>query len=268
MSGPRLGGVPRVFLLLKPDGMEQEEAIMAILAPVARVAASRRFARPPMRRLAGLYAEHRGQPFYHPLLESFRAHPIKALILEPLNPGRSEADFHALISSLVGDTDPARAAKGTIRARSTDSIARSMAEGRTVRNLVHRSRTPAESRREGSLFFHDRKSHRGGGIRVEPFVLDFINPLESCCGGERIEGIFYEDRLADLFRRMEIIPADAELLKYEETIPLHAEEAGVLLCMNISYQQKGRVTEVEIEVLDDTLEGETINPSAVFGSRR
>jgi nucleoside-diphosphate kinase len=267
MTGIGPAGTPRLFLLLKPDGIGQEEAIMEILAPAARVVASRRFARPPMRRLAGLYAEHVGQPFYRPLLESFRSQPVKAFILEPLNRGRGAADFHELIASIVGDTDPAKAAKGTIRARSGDSITRSMAEGRTVRNLVHRSRTPADSLREGSLFFNDRKSHRGGGIKVEPFVLDFINPLEPCCGGERIEGIFYEERLADLFRRMDIIPDGAELVKYEETIPLHGQEEGVLLCMNIAYRLAGKVTEVEIEVLDDTVEGGKIDPSAVFGGR-
>jgi nucleoside diphosphate kinase len=144
--------VERVFLLLKPDGVPREAEIMAILSAGVSVAASRVFAEAPLDRIESLYAEHRGKPFYEPLIASFRGRPVKAFLLAAKD-GTPSGNLHDLVAALVGETDPKKAAPGTVRALSPDSMEVSMREKRTVRNLVHRSRTAEDSLREGAIFF-------------------------------------------------------------------------------------------------------------------
>lgn len=64
----------------------------------------------------------------------------------------------AITRAMIGDTQPARAAAGTIRGDySSDSVRAASIEKRAVRNLVHASGNPAEAPRELALWFpgHD-----------------------------------------------------------------------------------------------------------------
>jgi nucleoside-diphosphate kinase len=88
------------------------------------------------------YAVHKERPFYGELVEFMSSGPIVAAILEKEN---AVSDFR----TLIGATDPAKAAPGTIRAL----YAKSMGE-----NAVHGSDSDENAAIEGAFHF--------GGVEV------------------------------------------------------------------------------------------------------
>ena len=85
----------------------------------------------------GFYAEHRGKPFYEPLVDYMCSGPIVVQVLE----GR---DAVAVNRRLMGATDPKQAAPGTIRADFAQSI---------DANAVHGSDSAKSAEREIAYFF-------------------------------------------------------------------------------------------------------------------
>ena len=85
----------------------------------------------------GFYAEHRGKPFYEPLIDYMCSGPIVVQVLE----GRNAI---AVNRRLMGATDPKQAAPGTIRADFAQSI---------DANAVHGSDSEASAEREIAYFF-------------------------------------------------------------------------------------------------------------------
>ncbi len=85
------------------------------------------------------YEVHKERPFYAELCETMAAGPIIPMILEKEN---AVADFRALI----GSTDPAEAAEGTIRKK----YAKSKGE-----NAVHGSDSDENAQIESSFFFSE-----------------------------------------------------------------------------------------------------------------
>jgi nucleoside-diphosphate kinase len=83
------------------------------------------------------YAVHKERPFYGELVEYMTSGPIVAAILEKEN---AVADFRALI----GATDPAEAAEGTIRKYYAESKGR---------NAVHGSDSDENAEIEGKFHF-------------------------------------------------------------------------------------------------------------------
>ncbi|MBM72551.1 MAG: nucleoside-diphosphate kinase [Crocinitomicaceae bacterium] len=83
------------------------------------------------------YAVHAGRPFYRELVEYMSSAPIVAAILEKDN---AVADFR----DLIGATNPAEAAPGTIRADFAESIAA---------NAVHGSDSDENALIEGKFHF-------------------------------------------------------------------------------------------------------------------
>jgi len=83
------------------------------------------------------YAVHKERPFYGELVQFMSSGPIVAAILEKDN---AVADFR----TLIGATDPAKAAEGTIRKR----FASSMGE-----NAIHGSDSDENAKIEGDFFF-------------------------------------------------------------------------------------------------------------------
>ena len=83
------------------------------------------------------YAEHQGKPFYEKLTEYMSSGPIVALVLEGNN---------AIVKNrtLMGATDPKKAAPGTIRADFARSI---------DANAIHGSDSPDNAKREIAFFF-------------------------------------------------------------------------------------------------------------------
>ncbi len=85
----------------------------------------------------GFYAEHEGKPFYDDLIEFMTSGPVMVQALE------GEAAV-SLNRELMGATNPAEAAPGTIRADYANSI---------DANAVHGSDSPTSAEREISYFF-------------------------------------------------------------------------------------------------------------------
>lgn len=87
------------------------------------------------------YAVHAERPFYGELVEYMSSAPIVAAILEKDN---AVADFR----ELIGATNPAEAAPGTIRAEFAESIAA---------NAVHGSDSDENAVIEGAFYFSTRE---------------------------------------------------------------------------------------------------------------
>jgi nucleoside-diphosphate kinase len=83
------------------------------------------------------YAEHRDKPFFEELVEFITSTPVVAMRV------RGE-DAIKVMRNLMGATNPADAAPGTIRG----DLALSLPD-----NLVHGSDSPESARRELDLFF-------------------------------------------------------------------------------------------------------------------
>ena len=88
------------------------------------------------------YAEHAGKPFYEALLEFITRSPSVVLVLE--GPADAGDDIFAIVRTLMGATNPAKAAPGTIRGDYGMS---------PTENLVHGSDSEASAEREIALFF-------------------------------------------------------------------------------------------------------------------
>lgn len=87
------------------------------------------------------YAEHEGKPFFSGLVEYITSGPV--VVIAVAGDGVIE-----MIRSMVGATNPAKAAPGTIRGDFAVSIGR---------NLIHASDKPESGEREVGNFFTDRE---------------------------------------------------------------------------------------------------------------
>jgi len=87
----------------------------------------------------GFYAEHDGKPFFADLCNYMRSGPVVVQVLEG-------EDAIATNRRLMGATNPADAAPGTIRADFAESI---------DANAVHGSDAPESAAREIGFFFED-----------------------------------------------------------------------------------------------------------------
>ncbi|MBA3052787.1 MAG: nucleoside-diphosphate kinase [Candidatus Omnitrophota bacterium] len=83
------------------------------------------------------YAEHKGKAFYGPLIKFMTSNPVIAIVLERENAVKK-------LREIVGKTNPAEAARGTIRKK----YAR---DGR--HNAVHASDSLSSAKREIPFFF-------------------------------------------------------------------------------------------------------------------
>jgi nucleoside-diphosphate kinase len=125
--------------MIKPDAMADGHAgaiIDQIIKAGFRIVAMKQVRLSDA--IAGeFYAIHKERPFFGELTEFMSSGPIIAAILEKEN---AVADFR----TLIGATNPANAAEGTIRKR----FARSVGE-----NAVHGSDSDENAAIEGSFFF-------------------------------------------------------------------------------------------------------------------
>jgi nucleoside-diphosphate kinase len=133
----------RSLVLVKPDGVRRGltgEVIRRIEAKGYRLA-SLELRATTRDLLDAHYAEHRGKPFFEPLVEFMLSGPVAAMVIEGQ---RCIEGFR----SLAGATDPTVAAPGTIRG----DLGRDW--GLDVQqNIVHGSDSPESAEREISIWF-------------------------------------------------------------------------------------------------------------------
>ena len=129
----------RTLFIVKPDAVERR-LIGKILGHVEsegfRIAEAR-LTRLTREECQTFYAEHQGKPFFNDLVEYMTSGAVVLTCLE-----REKGTLH--LREVVGATDPAQAAPGTIR----KLYGRSKQE-----NSVHASDSPASADREVKLFF-------------------------------------------------------------------------------------------------------------------
>jgi nucleoside-diphosphate kinase len=129
----------RTFTMIKPDGVEAGN-IGAILNDICaagfRIVALK-YTKLSTEKAGEFYAVHAARPFYGELVGFMSRGPIVAAILEKEN---AVEDFRALI----GATNPANAAPGTIRAKYAKSIGE---------NAVHGSDSDENAAIEGAFHF-------------------------------------------------------------------------------------------------------------------
>ncbi len=89
----------------------------------------------------GFYEEHRAKPFFGELVSFMTSGPIVVQVLEGEN-------AIALNREIMGATNPAKAAEGTIRKDFADSL---------NENAVHGSDSPTSAAREISYFFAEEE---------------------------------------------------------------------------------------------------------------
>jgi nucleoside-diphosphate kinase len=136
----------KTLVLVKPDGVARGlvgEVIARIEAKGYKISALRML-QADRALLEKHYAEHKGKPFFEPLLEFMMSGPIVALVAEG---NRVIEGFR----SLAGVTDPTVAAPGTIRG----DLARDQGT-KVVQNIVHGSDSPESAAREIAIFFEGK----------------------------------------------------------------------------------------------------------------
>jgi nucleoside-diphosphate kinase len=129
----------KTFTMLKPDAVENGHMgkILDMIVEAGFIIKARKYTRLSEAQAKKFYEVHAERPFYGELVEYMTSGPIVAAILEKEN---AVADFRALI----GSTDPAEAADGTIR--------KSYAESKG-RNAVHGSDSDENAAIEGAFHF-------------------------------------------------------------------------------------------------------------------
>ncbi len=129
----------RTFTMVKPDAMRNNHggAILAKIEEAGFRIVSMKKTKLSAEKAGGFYAVHKERPFYGELVEFMSSGPIIAAILEKDN---AVADFR----TLIGATNPADAAEGTIRKLYATSIGE---------NAVHGSDSDENAKIEGDFFF-------------------------------------------------------------------------------------------------------------------
>jgi nucleoside-diphosphate kinase len=133
----------KTLILVKPDGVRRQligEVISRVEAK-GYLVTSLRMMQADRALLERHYEEHKGKPFFEPLVEFMLSGPIVAMVAEG---NRVIEGFR----SLAGATDPTVAAPGTIRG----DLARDQGT-KVVQNIVHGSDSPESAAREIEIFF-------------------------------------------------------------------------------------------------------------------
>jgi nucleoside-diphosphate kinase len=148
--------VQRTFVAIKPDGVERGlvgEVISRFERRGLKIVGMKML-HVPKEMAENHYGEHKGKPFYEGLVSYITSSPIVALVLE----GK---DAIALARAVIGATNPANAAPGTIRGDLAIEIGR---------NIVHGSDSPDSAKREIGIFFKDNEQLKKWDRTLEKWI--------------------------------------------------------------------------------------------------
>jgi nucleoside-diphosphate kinase len=129
----------RTFTMIKPDAVEAGHigGILNDICAAGFKIVAMKYTQLSTAKAGEFYAVHSERPFYGELVEFMSRGPIVAAILEKDN---AVADFR----TLIGATNPANAAPGTLRAKFAKSIGE---------NAVHGSDSDENAAIEGAFHF-------------------------------------------------------------------------------------------------------------------
>ena len=127
------------FSIIKPDAVKAGNTgpILAQINEAGFEIAAMKMLQITRSQAEEFYAVHRERSFYPDLVEFMISGPVVVLVLRHEN---AVEQFR----KLIGATDPAKADKGTVRARFATSV---------QMNAVHGSDSPENAAREASFFF-------------------------------------------------------------------------------------------------------------------
>jgi len=131
--------IEKTFSIIKPNAVAKN-AIGKIIdrfeSKGLKIAAAK-FAKLSKEKAEGFYIEHKERPFFGSLVNFMTSGPVLLMVLEGENAVAANRE-------IMGATDPAKAAPGTIRKDFADGI---------EANAVHGSDSPASAEREIAYFF-------------------------------------------------------------------------------------------------------------------
>jgi nucleoside-diphosphate kinase len=129
----------RTFTMIKPDAVKAGHigAILAQMNEAGFKILAMKYTKLSAEKAGEFYEVHKERPFYGELVEFMSSGPIVAAVLEKDN---AVEDFR----TLIGATNPAEAAPGTIRAKYATSIGE---------NAVHGADSDENAAREASFHF-------------------------------------------------------------------------------------------------------------------
>jgi nucleoside-diphosphate kinase len=129
----------RTFTMIKPDAVEKNYigGILKMINDAGFKIVAMKYTQLSKEKAGAFYEVHKERPFYGELVEYMSSGPIVAAILEKDN---AVEDFR----TLIGATNPAEAAEGTIRKIYAESIAA---------NAVHGSDSDENAKIEGDFHF-------------------------------------------------------------------------------------------------------------------
>jgi nucleoside-diphosphate kinase len=131
--------VERTFSIIKPDAVAAGQAgeILAMLQHAGFKILGLRMTRLSEAQAQGFYAVHRERPFFSGLVKFMTEGPIIVMALE-------REDAIVKLREVMGATNPANAADGTVRKRFATNI---------ERNCIHGSDAPETAKVELAFFF-------------------------------------------------------------------------------------------------------------------
>jgi nucleoside-diphosphate kinase len=129
----------RTFCIIKPNAVESDNIgnIVARYEKEGLRIASMKMVRLSKEKAEGFYIEHKERPFFGSLVSFMTSGPVVLMVLEG-------ADAVAKNRQIMGATNPADAAPGTLRKLYAKSI---------EANAVHGSDSPTSAEREMAYFF-------------------------------------------------------------------------------------------------------------------
>jgi nucleoside-diphosphate kinase len=132
-------GIERTFSIIKPDATERNltGAINAAIEAAGLRIVGQKRVRITRDQAETFYSVHRARPFFGELVDFMTSGPVVVQVLEGENAIQRYRD-------VMGATDPAKAAEGTIRKRYAQSIGE---------NSVHGSDAPETAVQEIAQFF-------------------------------------------------------------------------------------------------------------------
>ena len=131
----------RTLILVKPDGVQRGliGAVVGRLEQRGLHPVAIKLMRIPRELAERHYAEHREKPFFGGLVSFITSAPVVAMVWE--GPGAV-----AMVRTMMGATNPAGAAPGTIRGDYAVSLGM---------NVIHGSDSPESAEREVGIFFDE-----------------------------------------------------------------------------------------------------------------
>jgi len=134
------------FSIIKPDAVKRGNAgkILAILEGAGFRIVALRMVKLSVSQAEGFYAVHRERPFFASLVKFMTEGPVIVMALE-----REGAVLK--LREVMGATNPANAAEGTIRKLFAESI---------ERNSIHGSDAPETAAEELKYFFTTQELHQ------------------------------------------------------------------------------------------------------------